>query len=122
MNALISGFQEPRWRKRAVALTGIGPGGSAIDVASGTGQVAGDLARLAFGTRIDFAQVFNDDFGHVYLSPVVEMPPMKVRWVRKKSRTTGRTTRVEAAMSQCQAVPPCMLWKFCNPKARVNCS
>lgn len=47
MNAVISGFQEPRWRRRAVALTGIATGGSAIDVASGTGKVADDLARRA---------------------------------------------------------------------------
>ncbi|MFO1538923.1 MAG: ubiquinone/menaquinone biosynthesis methyltransferase [Chloroflexota bacterium] len=46
MNAVISGFQEPRWRRRAVALSGVGTGGSAIDVASGTGKVADDLARV----------------------------------------------------------------------------
>lgn len=45
MNAVISGFQEPRWRARAVALTGVRDGGSAIDVASGTGKVAASLKR-----------------------------------------------------------------------------
>ena len=45
MNALISGFQEPRWRRRAVAATGVGPGMTAIDVATGTGKVAADLWR-----------------------------------------------------------------------------
>lgn len=45
MNALISGFQEPRWRRRAVAATGVGPGMVAIDVATGTGKVAFDLWR-----------------------------------------------------------------------------
>jgi demethylmenaquinone methyltransferase / 2-methoxy-6-polyprenyl-1,4-benzoquinol methylase len=44
MNALISGFQEPRWRRRLVAATGLGPGMAALDVASGTGKVASDLA------------------------------------------------------------------------------
>ena len=43
MNALISGFQEPRWRRRAVALTGAGPGMSVIDVATGTGKVAATI-------------------------------------------------------------------------------
>jgi len=43
MNALISGFQEPRWRRRAVAETGLGPGMTAIDVATGTGKVAASL-------------------------------------------------------------------------------
>jgi demethylmenaquinone methyltransferase/2-methoxy-6-polyprenyl-1,4-benzoquinol methylase len=45
MNLVISGFQEPRWRRRAVALAALGPGGRAIDVATGTGKVAADLAR-----------------------------------------------------------------------------
>jgi demethylmenaquinone methyltransferase/2-methoxy-6-polyprenyl-1,4-benzoquinol methylase len=45
MNMLISGFQEPRWRRRAVAGAALAPGMSAIDVATGTGRVAADLAR-----------------------------------------------------------------------------
>jgi demethylmenaquinone methyltransferase/2-methoxy-6-polyprenyl-1,4-benzoquinol methylase len=44
MNALISGLQEPRWRRRAIALTGLGPGMAALDVATGTGKVAEGLA------------------------------------------------------------------------------
>ncbi len=46
MNLVISAFQEPRWRRRAVALAGLGPGGRAIDVATGTGKVAADLHRV----------------------------------------------------------------------------
>ena len=45
LNVLISGFQEPRWRRRLVAATGLQPGMSAIDVATGTGAVARDLGR-----------------------------------------------------------------------------
>jgi demethylmenaquinone methyltransferase/2-methoxy-6-polyprenyl-1,4-benzoquinol methylase len=45
MNLLISAFQEPRWRRRAVALTRLRPGGRAIDIATGTGKVAADLHR-----------------------------------------------------------------------------
>jgi demethylmenaquinone methyltransferase/2-methoxy-6-polyprenyl-1,4-benzoquinol methylase len=44
MNALISGFQESRWRRRAVAATGLAAGMAAIDVATGTGKLAGSLA------------------------------------------------------------------------------
>jgi demethylmenaquinone methyltransferase/2-methoxy-6-polyprenyl-1,4-benzoquinol methylase len=44
MNALISGFQERRWRARLVGATGVGFGMSAVDVATGTGKVAVDLA------------------------------------------------------------------------------
>ena len=45
LNAVISGFQEPRWRRRLVAATGLRPGKAALDVATGTGAVARDLAR-----------------------------------------------------------------------------
>jgi len=45
MNLLISAFQEPRWRRRLVKRAGLRPGGSALDVASGTGKVAADLHR-----------------------------------------------------------------------------
>jgi demethylmenaquinone methyltransferase/2-methoxy-6-polyprenyl-1,4-benzoquinol methylase len=45
MNLLISGFQEPRWRRRAVAETKLGPGDRALDVACGTGTVTRDLLR-----------------------------------------------------------------------------
>jgi demethylmenaquinone methyltransferase/2-methoxy-6-polyprenyl-1,4-benzoquinol methylase len=44
MNAVISGFQEPRWRRRVVAATGLRPGMAAIDVATGTGKLARSLA------------------------------------------------------------------------------
>jgi demethylmenaquinone methyltransferase/2-methoxy-6-polyprenyl-1,4-benzoquinol methylase len=44
MNGVISGFQEPRWRHRLVAATGVGFGMSAVDVATGTGKVAVSLA------------------------------------------------------------------------------
>ncbi len=47
MNLVISAFQEPRWRRRAVAFAGLKPGGRAIDIASGTGKVAADLHRAA---------------------------------------------------------------------------
>jgi demethylmenaquinone methyltransferase / 2-methoxy-6-polyprenyl-1,4-benzoquinol methylase len=47
MNLLISAFQEPRWRRRAVAFAALKAGGRAIDVATGTGKVAADLLRSA---------------------------------------------------------------------------
>ena len=43
MNLAISGFQEPRWRKKIVAAAGVGPGDRALDVACGTGKVTTDL-------------------------------------------------------------------------------
>jgi demethylmenaquinone methyltransferase / 2-methoxy-6-polyprenyl-1,4-benzoquinol methylase len=47
MNLVISAFQEPRWRKRAVKLTGVKPGDRVLDVATGTGKVAADLEARA---------------------------------------------------------------------------
>ena len=47
MNLAISGFQEPRWRKRIIKTSGIGPGGRALDVACGTGKVTTDLYQAA---------------------------------------------------------------------------
>jgi demethylmenaquinone methyltransferase/2-methoxy-6-polyprenyl-1,4-benzoquinol methylase len=44
MNALVSVFQEPRWRRRVVELARLEPGMSAVDVATGTGKVAEGLA------------------------------------------------------------------------------
>jgi len=53
MNLVISAFQEPRWRHRLVAAANLRPGGSALDVASGTGKVAADLhRRVSPGGRV----------------------------------------------------------------------
>lgn len=43
MNAVISGWQEPRWRRRAVREAALAPGMRALDVACGTGKVAATL-------------------------------------------------------------------------------
>ena len=45
MNLAISGFQEPRWRRRVVAAAEVGPGDRVLDVACGTGKVTTDLYR-----------------------------------------------------------------------------
>lgn len=45
MNLVISGFQEPRWRRRAVRAAALRPGMRALDVACGTGKVTADLQR-----------------------------------------------------------------------------
>lgn len=45
MNLVISGFQEPRWRHRAVGEAALQPGMAAVDVACGTGKVSADLQQ-----------------------------------------------------------------------------
>jgi demethylmenaquinone methyltransferase/2-methoxy-6-polyprenyl-1,4-benzoquinol methylase len=60
MNTLISGFQEPRWRRRAIQAAELRPGMRALDVATGTGKVAHGLWRAVRPggqvTGIDFAE------------------------------------------------------------------
>lgn len=59
MNQLISGFQEPRWRRRAVGEARLGRGMAAVDVACGTGKVARALAArvgpAGHVTGVDFS-------------------------------------------------------------------
>jgi demethylmenaquinone methyltransferase/2-methoxy-6-polyprenyl-1,4-benzoquinol methylase len=59
MNQLISGFQEPRWRRRAVREARLSRGRSAVDVACGTGKVTRALAKRVGSTGhvtgIDFS-------------------------------------------------------------------
>jgi len=59
MNTIISGFQEPRWRRRAIEAAALRPGMSALDVATGTGKVARGLWRAVQPggevTGVDFA-------------------------------------------------------------------
>jgi demethylmenaquinone methyltransferase / 2-methoxy-6-polyprenyl-1,4-benzoquinol methylase len=53
MNLVISAFQEPRWRRRAVELSAARPGDRILDVATGTGKVAADLlARVQPGGSV----------------------------------------------------------------------
>ena len=47
MNLVISAFQEPRWRRRAVELACVRPGDRLLDVATGTGKMAADLLHRA---------------------------------------------------------------------------
>ena len=60
MNTVISGFQEPRWRLRAIRAAALQPGMRALDVATGTGKVAYGLWRAVqpggSATGIDFAE------------------------------------------------------------------
>jgi demethylmenaquinone methyltransferase/2-methoxy-6-polyprenyl-1,4-benzoquinol methylase len=60
MNSVISGFQEPRGRRRANAAAALRPGMRALDVATGTGKVAHGLWRAVQPggsvTGIDFAE------------------------------------------------------------------
>ena len=56
MNSVMTAGMHHRWRERAVDLAQVGPGSRALDVATGTGDLAVELARAgAEVTGLDFA-------------------------------------------------------------------
>ena len=46
MNSVMTAGLHHRWRARAADLAAVGPGATALDVATGTGDLALELARL----------------------------------------------------------------------------
>jgi demethylmenaquinone methyltransferase/2-methoxy-6-polyprenyl-1,4-benzoquinol methylase len=63
MNSLMTAGLHHRWRERAADLAAIGPGGRALDVASGTGDLAIELARRVGPT----GTVIGSDFSEAML-------------------------------------------------------
>ena len=56
MNSVMTAGMHHRWRERAADLARVGPGSTALDVATGTGDLAVELARRgAEVTGMDFA-------------------------------------------------------------------
>ena len=56
MNSVMTAGMHHRWRQRAADLAAVGPGSTALDVATGTGDLAIELARRgAEVTATDFA-------------------------------------------------------------------
>jgi demethylmenaquinone methyltransferase/2-methoxy-6-polyprenyl-1,4-benzoquinol methylase len=49
VNTVLSGGTDGGWRRRAARATGLKPGGSALDVACGSGKLTAELARIAGG-------------------------------------------------------------------------
>lgn len=47
VNTVLSGGTDAGWRRRAARNTGLGRGGSALDVACGSGKLTAELVRLA---------------------------------------------------------------------------
>lgn len=74
MNSVLSLSRHKAWRRRAVAISGLKPGGKALDVCCGTGDFAFDLARAAGSD----GQVIGIDFAE----PMIEL-------ARKKAARTG---------------------------------
>jgi demethylmenaquinone methyltransferase / 2-methoxy-6-polyprenyl-1,4-benzoquinol methylase len=57
MNSVMTAGMHHRWRERAADLARVGPGSRALDVATGTGDLAIELARRgAEATGLDFSE------------------------------------------------------------------
>jgi demethylmenaquinone methyltransferase / 2-methoxy-6-polyprenyl-1,4-benzoquinol methylase len=63
MNSVMTAGLHHRWRERAADLAAVGPGGRALDVASGTGDLAIELARRVGPT----GTVVGSDFSEAML-------------------------------------------------------
>jgi demethylmenaquinone methyltransferase / 2-methoxy-6-polyprenyl-1,4-benzoquinol methylase len=63
MNSAMTAGMHHRWRERAVEVSGVGPGGRALDVATGTGDLAIALER-AVGSS---GEVIGSDFSEQML-------------------------------------------------------
>ena len=75
MNSLMTAGLHHRWRERAADLAAVGPGGRALDVASGTGDLAIELARRT-GPE---GTVVGSDFSEAMLDRAREKSPA-VTW------------------------------------------
>jgi demethylmenaquinone methyltransferase/2-methoxy-6-polyprenyl-1,4-benzoquinol methylase len=64
MNSLMTAGLHHRWRERAADLAAVGPGARALDVASGTGDLAVELARRVGPT----GSVIGTDFSEAMLA------------------------------------------------------
>lgn len=55
MNRLMTGFQDVRWRRLVIQLTGLKPGASLLDLGTGTGDLAREALRQQPAARVTAA-------------------------------------------------------------------
>ena len=75
MNAVMTAGLDRRWRERAADLAGVGPGDRALDVATGTGDLAIELA----GRVGPQGEVVGSDFSEEMLA-LARAKDARVRW------------------------------------------
>ena len=75
MNSVMTAGLHHRWRERAADMAGVGPGDRALDVATGTGDLAIELARRV-GSG---GEVVGSDFSEGMLARAREKAP-ELRW------------------------------------------
>src|SRR3954447_1131527 len=77
MNSVMTAGLHHKWRRRAVDLAAVGPGSRALDVATGTGDLAVELARRV-GTA---GEVIGTDFSEEMLARArVKAPNLAFEW------------------------------------------
>jgi demethylmenaquinone methyltransferase/2-methoxy-6-polyprenyl-1,4-benzoquinol methylase len=77
MNTVMTAGMHHRWRARAVALAGVGPGSRVLDVATGTG----DLAAALLGAVMPGGEVVGCDFSEEMLARArVKAPLARFEW------------------------------------------
>jgi demethylmenaquinone methyltransferase/2-methoxy-6-polyprenyl-1,4-benzoquinol methylase len=75
MNSVMTAGLHHRWRERAADLAAVGPGDRALDVATGTGDLAIELARRVGPS----GQVVGSDFSEAMLARARQKAP-ELRW------------------------------------------
>jgi demethylmenaquinone methyltransferase/2-methoxy-6-polyprenyl-1,4-benzoquinol methylase len=74
MNSVMTAGLHHHWRRRAADLAAVGPGSRALDVATGTGDLAVELARRG-------AEVVGCDFSEAMLSRArAKAPALRFEW------------------------------------------
>jgi demethylmenaquinone methyltransferase/2-methoxy-6-polyprenyl-1,4-benzoquinol methylase len=77
MNTVMTAGLHHRWRSRAVDLSGVGPGSHALDVATGTGDLAGALLAAA----TPGGSVIGCDFSEAMLEKArTKLPQIRFEW------------------------------------------
>jgi demethylmenaquinone methyltransferase/2-methoxy-6-polyprenyl-1,4-benzoquinol methylase len=78
LNRLLSGRMDQRWRRQAArsALDGLVPCRRVLDLATGTGDLAGELARVA-ARRLPPAPIVH---GADFTGPMLKQAPRKLGW------------------------------------------
>ena len=121
MNSVMTAGLHHRWRERAADLAGVGPGDRALDVATGTGDLAIELRASRGG------EVVGSDFSEGMLERARAKAPGAALGAGQRARAALRRRRVrrrDGRLRRAQLLRPrraaCARWRAsCAPGGRV---